>query len=585
MKYAILIIVSAFGGFVAAWLSFKAVMSSDPTFAAKPLVTMARPLIDTVRPSSPAPARRLDFADVENAGNVFNQLHTAWQLAAQSNIPAIKSLVRKCLGKTDPLYTDTISAIFIERYTELNPAGAMDFVTHEPRLNQAALQAEVLTSWLSYNPRAAVDYFKTITDMQIKMKVGARLLADPALARAGLLDQVKRALGPMSNVILHRLELRNTNPRDLFNSALQLNGTKRMTEMASAVSRWAAQDPKAALARIMHLEDPNERNGMLRIAIGSYSAQDPKGALDWLQSNLPGNSQLQLQVLDAMARLNVGQALPLVEDFVRRTGQTRALSGIIGIWARRDPQQAIDYVQSLGSEDKRPLYESLAFSYMQSDPVGALNWILSLGPRYEAIKTGLQGQINVENVSAAEQALQDVTDPDTRDALIKGIANYKAGNDPLAALQWLDENADGKAYLDAYRNVLATYSASHPSQAADLLDSSRSGPQIYAAAESIAHNWFRRDPQAAANWAESLPDSDAKTGAMNMLVMDTAVHHPRKAFAMSQSLPQKERRKLASSIGFSWVSRDPGDVEAIIARLKPSPEVAAQLRRLASTRQ
>lgn len=585
MKYVVLIIVSAFGGFLGAWLLFRVATSSPVDIIQPgPPNTNSRAVISTrplPRTNAPRPTR---FSDIEQSTNVFDQQYLAWRLAAQSDVPALQSLIRQCLNKSDPLYSEDLVAIFLERYTELDPAGAMRFVTREHRLDQATFQGNVLTSWVRYDPQAAVDYFSRINHQDIRINVGMRLLADPAVAQAGLVDRVKAALGPSADRIMQQSKWRRADPMELFKQSLVMTGSDRRTQMINAVSRWASRDPVAALAGIATLSNPNERQMMTQTAIQQYAQQDPRATLAWLQTNQPRDIGMQRQVLNIFAAQNVNEALPLVEDFVRRTGQTTALDGIIDIWARRDPQKAIDYISRLAEPDKSRLYMTLAQSYLRSHPVTGLNWVVSLGPEYASIKRTVLHQVNGENARAAEAALGNSSDATTRSALIRGIAQYKGATDPRAALNWLGDYQGDKAYLPAYESVLSRYAPQHPEQASRLLDTSLTGSRVSAIASNILSAWYQKDPQGATGWATSLPRSDAQTGAMSRLVVEVSRKDPDEALALSRALPANVQRRLPNSIAVTWVSLHPEQIEAIITKLNPSPGVVDQLRRLADRR-
>ena len=583
MKYVILAIVCAFGGFVASWWMFKAITLDDSSAPGQPLVTTQSPRIPVSSPANTG-NQPVTFEDIRKSRNVFDQIYMAWQLAASSNEPQIIDLIRKCLDDNDPLYNDSLVSVFLERYTELDPRGAIDFVTHEQRLDQAVYQGNVITSWLRYDPKAAVDYFLGITNQLIKARVGARLLADPALADAGLTDQVRDALGPEADRIMKLVAQQRLDPADQYRQALLLSGQDRRSQLIQAVSRWASRDPVDALSQIVNLSDPDERKLLVSIAVNRYADQNPEAALNWIQANRPGDTRLQQAVLVQLARQDINKALPLAEDFVRRTGQTGALGGIVSIWARRNPDQAISYVDGLNIQDKSSLYRTIAFTYMQNHPVSALNWVVSLGSQYTSLKTSVLSQIGSENESAAETALGNSSDPATRSALISGIANYKSATDPKAALDWLNNYSGDKGYLSAYSNVLSSYARQDPAQAAQLLDTSLSGPRISYVAGRIAGDWYDRDPDAATNWATSLPPSDARNGATLQLAMSISRKDPERALSLTTNLPDTQRQQAVREIGYSWVSRHPEQVEAIISKLNTTPDVANQLRQLARMR-
>ncbi|HKI74599.1 MAG TPA: hypothetical protein VJ998_08145, partial [Pseudomonadales bacterium] len=233
MKYVVLAVVCAFGGFVAAWISFEHMISDGGTHSSPSLITITSSPEQPPRPAYRS-ATTPTFEDIEQSNSVFEQQYMAWQLASATDIPGLRSLIDKCMGKSDPLYNRNIAAIFLERYIALDPQGAMGFVSGNATMDPLYFIGDVITSWVRYDPRKAVDALKAIANRSIRMRVAAMLLADPEFAQSALADEVKAELGPMGERLLQQIKSRNADPQDLFRQAMLVQGPERRFKLATA---------------------------------------------------------------------------------------------------------------------------------------------------------------------------------------------------------------------------------------------------------------------------------------------------------------------------------------------------------------
>ena len=74
---------------------------------------------------------------------------------------------------------------------------------------------------------------------------------------------------------------------------------------------------------------------LLQNALMQYARTDPEAALAYVQINEPDNIILEQQVLGTYAMSNIELAIPLIEDYVRRTGNSRILSSVLSGWVQK----------------------------------------------------------------------------------------------------------------------------------------------------------------------------------------------------------------------------------------------------------
>ena len=573
MKHMVVAVVCVVGGFLAAsilyWNLARGPAQHFAAFAAAP-----RPSAASARASVAAPS----LLDIKAANGPFEQQHLAWQLAAASDLGVLKSVINRCLGQDWCRDDPGIVAIFVARFVELDPKGAFSFVNADSRMDRAYFTYVVIANWARYDAASALDALLAIKSPVVRGKVEVRLLADATFARSAMAARIEKEMGPVGERMRDMFAPQPGGPAQAFRDASYLTGKERRYRMQSAVMEWALQDPKAALDAVDALSDAIERERMLRAAVRGFAERDPKAAFDWLSLNRPDDTRSQKIALEAYVRHDLNAALPVVEDFVRRTGQTDLEGFVASLWARRDPARALAWVDTQDEDVKGKLYESLGESYVYSKPEKAIAWLSSLDAKYGGTKFVVAVNYAANNSSRAQDLLDSTTDPTVRGAMIRGIAQAKADVDPQAALKWLSQYNGEDGLVHAYRTVIQAYAREDPVAAARSLDPTLPDNIVSEETEFIAREWRRHDPEAALRWAQSLQSKAAHDSAMQSVLEQFAYKNPDRDLSLAASLGTQARQHIALDL----VMFHPKMVEDVITRLDITGEFAEKLRRRAA---
>ncbi|MDZ7685986.1 MAG: hypothetical protein U5O39_14035 [Gammaproteobacteria bacterium] len=582
MRYVALAITCAFIGFVGAWLLFRqATPKLMPTPTAGGQTVTTHTVSSETERAQASRQQPIDFEMIAESQSIFDQLYMAWQLAAQSDVGELEALLDRTLTGNDPVYRHNIASIFLERYVELDPEGAMAFVDSDHRFNQLAMKSHVLTSWVRYDPETALDWFRSVNDRRLVITAGARLLEDPTLAATGLRRQIIDIIGDEQAArILQRVEMKRSDPAELFETARLMSGQDRQTRMQFAVTRWAEQDPEVAIARIRSLPDDAERERLLQIAVSTYARQDAEAALGYVQTHFPDNQNLMVQAINMLAARDVQRALPHAEDLQRRFGDMKALTYVLRAWANKSPRDAIGYASSLTAEQQRSVYPALAHSWMRRDPAATIRWLASLGDEFSDVKRSALQIRSSGAMTAGERLLPTVTDPMVREQLITSIAHFKSNRNAQEALAWIEEYADEPAYNRSLPTIMANLARSDPERAARFIESNPGNKQLARSASTLAQVWYRTSPTQASEWLTSLPASDMRDKVISQVSMIAAIQDGLDpAIELLDLLPPGATRDNAvRQVAFNWVRRSPGRTEEAISRLDLTPELAEQLR-------
>lgn len=529
---------------------------------------------------STAIVKQWTFDDIAEQRTVFDQLIVAYRIAADADEAQLRAHIKRCLGSNDPFYNPHLIAVFFEKYTAIDPLSALAFVSQEPRLDEQYLVGHVLTSWVRTDPEAAIEYFMGIDNQILVRAVGPRLLSDPTVSQSGLAGDIEKKLGPGSNLLVEQARARTALPSDLFETAMLQTGSRRTAQIRQALTQWASRDPEAALARISQMENLGERKRLTRTAIMIFSQVDPENALIYVRNVLTADTQLESMVLNTIAAADPENSTALVEEFSRRTGNNATVINLLSNWVAKDPEKAIGYAESLGDNIKIDALAGIARSFVNNYPTQGVDWLLTLGDEHRQTKKNVLRSLARIDSQLAEDTVQRLDDSVLRSTLINSLASFKSETQPAAALTWIEQFKEENAYQQARSSILRNWVRNDPQSAIDELEGDFDRDDMAPIVSQLASSWFRRNPDEAVTWVESLPVSIGQQRALSAIVGLVAAKDPESAIELADQITNQQRQRDAKrSIGYSWYAQEPSQLDNIIRRLKLTEQDANQLRR------
>lgn len=532
------------------------------------------------------PTIALSYGDIDRQVSIFDKLHYAHELAAQATIEDLEEYLNLAAASPDPLFNYNMVSVFLEKYTAMDPLGAIEFVDNHSRLPDQKFIIHVVTSWVRVDPEAAIDYFKGLDDPHIKNALAGRLLGDPTLRSGGFETEVLDVLGAQGRAMAGYLSVQQLPPSMAFEEALQLEPRTREGAMHQALARWMRDDPDAAVARVLEHPNLDERSRLMQGLLNTYISVDEDAAFEFAQQYLTDNVRTEQHTLAVLAQRNPRRTLPLLENFIARTGNVNPLVSLVSTWVQQEPEAALAYIDTVAENQRAHLYQSVAYSYVNSHPEQGFRWLLAQREEFPTMVRNTIGQsINHKTLPMAERTLTQVSDENLRTQLITGIGNYKASQDPQDALRWLEQHRTDSAYPIAVQNVIASMSHQNPRAAAEALENRLSDEIASPLAGQIATNWYRASPRDALAWARNLSNTDVRANALSNVVTMVAHQDPDEAINLINAIPEGQYRDDAKrNVAFSVISQDPSRVEQIIRDLQIPDSEARHMRELASNR-
>ncbi|HET6409942.1 MAG TPA: hypothetical protein VFG14_18780 [Chthoniobacteraceae bacterium] len=393
-------------------------------------------------------------------------------------------------------------AVLFARWAELDPEAAAKYANLLPKsANPAMLRRAAMTAWTEKDMDGALAWARSL---------------EKGEARNDTLSLIAGALAKRDPNAAMQMVKDNFAPREA-GSAYE-----------SVFAAWAESDFAAAMVAAQGITDPQLRARVLRATLSKRTDSDPKGVLEAVRTS---------KVSDL--RWNVG-------------------NNALNRWMERDLTAARDYVLGLPNGEMREMQvRQVAQEMARRDPQEALTWIDSIpeGDREEAIE-GLFSSWANKDPNAAIQAARALPEGRVQENAIAQLVQNLIESDSTTALELLKDLPEGAARQNALSNVSYRWARIDPQAAANWYITNVPENQR-GSMHQIMWEWSRSDPEAAMKWAIELPEGDNKGQILGQVFSQMSRNDPAAAAAQIEKLPPESQRNAVSNFISNWAHRDP----------------------------
>lgn len=360
---------------------------------------------------------------------------------------------------------------------------------------------------------------------------------------------------------------------DELNTAAEPKGDEREMIAGMLLGRWMIQQPETALRYMQaHPElgglgrDAEEFfKGMSAFGTVLVARHDPAAAHKLLAELLPEDQRKDPQKMLDMWEARSDPARVLTAMPPERVDHAADLAGV---WARRDPETAALWVDSL-VEGNESIVSKVAKVWVGKDQAAAIAWAAGIQSdsareaAFSAIEATLTSGMDF---AQAAEALKVMPAAAADSAILRCAAN-SYGKERAAELQAVGEilarysgdQAMQEAGSCAACNLVQWVAESNGEPAAIAwMMSLPDGGARNAAVESLSAQWTDKDATAASEWVASLPPGDLRSHAIvGMLNRISGTDHER-ALTWAQALPPgKIRTEQIANVMRGWLPKDP----------------------------
>lgn len=296
-------------------------------------------------------------------------------------------------------------------------------------------------------------------------------------------------------------------------------GHLRARILGGVLSSISDEDPKAAMAMFQELESKSERRIAANQLLSQQNWRDTAMGFELL--DLIDDPSVRREQLGSLLNYAAWTDPKLLDDQLAKMTDREKIdsaSNIIYGLSQASPEKAKDFYLSI-PEAQRPehVLSNVVYSLTGKDPSEAMSFALSLSNPQEQ-STALSSVFSAWSGSdpeAAARQLSQISNDETKKGAVNTVASTWAQSDPVAARDWANSLTGTERAL-ALSAILPSYARDYPLQAAQELETLMKSPpdgvtsNLVNAANGLARQWAIDDPQAAAKWANNLPDEQSR---------------------------------------------------------------------------
>ncbi|HZD52399.1 MAG TPA: hypothetical protein VE175_05090, partial [Woeseiaceae bacterium] len=262
------------------------------------------------------------------------------------------------------------------------------------------------------------------------------------------------------------------------------------------------------------------------------------------------------------------RALAMLDELERADERQAVRQNIAFTWLQRDPEGALEWMLAADRSERGDFIQMAGQTLMQTDLDAAMRVLSRLDKKNATMWAGqIASHLGMErSVAEAEAFIAQYEGGPDYDEMLMAVISGVAQTDAEAAVGMMARLPDGGKRQMLYQAVYSQYAEQYPRRAADsalttIEDDSRRSQVLGA----IAARWSYSDPQAAAQWVRRLPHGSVRDAAVVGLTAGwrelTAARRQ-----MIEEIGNAEQRKQAfASVLYRVARDDPEQAQRLLA--------------------
>ena len=461
--------------------------------------------------------------------------------------------------------TPEISAIPAANPGVISPAAGPSAVPGAPATESAsALEPITAEEFLEEIENAQNGAWGNMKAMRRWADLNDRLLISNPAEIAAKLQAMGMKPGQEMSWNLVMAAYSEKDPQGAWNFALAMPaGQSRQSALMAIISTVAGQDPTRALSMADSIEDQQLKRQMRSMAIMNIAQKDPRRALELATTS--GSEDMEdhsiSMIFHQWARKDPEGAKVAFSQLTGRNADQARMS-LISSLAQSDPKAAWQFANSLpassmGQMDPR---QQVIQTWAQSDPQAALKAALEIqetGSRASAISAAVSSWARSDFQGALQYAI-NVPDSTMRSDVLRAMSMNPAGNRQELLDAVFEHMPTGDNFQQSVSQIMSSWAREDPAAAAAAAAQLPPGRIFSQSVSLIASQWSQtgRKEEVFA-WAKTLPEGEARTGALGSLFSQWSTQDPQAAIAALGSLAPGDRNQAIRSISSGWSNKNP----------------------------
>jgi len=491
--------------------------------------------------------RSIDFLTLATGSVGITERAALFRLAAEADRRRLEILAAQVAALPNIEGRRVALEALFTRYAEIDAPAAAAFAR---TLGLSATeQIPLYTTWASRDARAALAALGEL-DARPALTLGVAMLDVIGNDDLGIV----RVLGAAQQLDSDRFRIEAAiakaaqDPDAALERILELPPSKASSTFERLAVIWVERDVHGALAAAQEIADESLRNELKAAVMRAWTRVDPDALLDYVLDLDPERRTEAMRTggLQAFAFVDPQRALRAAEGLPGEIGMMMKRAALMSI-ARDDPLGALSIAEGLPRGMERDqMLSMIATSFGRTDPQAALAWAQSLDPPAPSV---------VANVLA-------------------GLARVDPDRAIDLAFELLDStNERGSGPI----NTLAMNGALDAEHMARVADRLLAGPSSRRQSlQMLTQQWAQRQPHDAMRWLLGKGNAAPKP-AFAQAAIYLARTDPAAAIAYVDTVPPDTRATWISSVAEGYSQTDPRAAANWIAQHRGQPGYDAGL--------
>lgn len=289
--------------------------------------------------------------------------------------------------------------------------------------NNANVVIGVLSQLAATDPARALRAIDQIDGAQLRSQalgnvIGSVAQTDPLAARAyvdNIADSREREMATHA-LFNHWMSI---DPATALDHLLEMEVTNADSLLAQAAYNLAMVDVDAAIRVLPRLDTRVAAQWRAAIAYQLVEQRGAAAARRFVeqQRGQPGFDQVQAAVINGLVEQDIYAARQMVDSMPAGSSRDQTYANVISRHAYSSPQEAAAWLASIEDEALRGMAsQQVANAWQQTDPQGAMNWVLNLpgGPARDDALLGLSSNLFDRGEALTENLVEQIDDPEKR---------------------------------------------------------------------------------------------------------------------------------------------------------------------------
>jgi hypothetical protein len=296
------------------------------------------------------------------------------------------------------------------------------------------------------------------------------------------------------------------------------------------LDRWAATDPRAALAFVVGASRFPQRNRAFAIPLAQLCHENSAETILWIQQHLTLDERQEVaQAVVARIAADAPEAALELAFAPDIPVDSHYFAAPLGTLVRANPATALSFFEKLSAIGKCDVVSTMVMNWADVDLDGALRWVESTRvSTFSAEAT--QTMLHLGLASTPNRFDEMLARLRPSAACLRGLAHRSTD----AALQLLPHLDTGDRAAVVQR-VLHDQLSRDPDLTLDLAREALPAEGVPSAISNAWQTWMHSDRRAALSWMESVTDQTLQAELRRVVQSNTATDDPRMTLAAFES--------------------------------------------------